>query len=255
MGDEEHGVLLVLVDLAQQLYDLVLYGHVQGRGGLVRHDQLRLQNHRHGDHHPLAHAAGELVGIACVHLLRLLKSHRPERLQHLFPPLSGGHLRVEPQGLLHLPPCPLSGIQGSHRLLEHHGHAGPLVAAVEGLVPGPARLLQRHAVKKNASCRHTGRIRRKPHEGQGREGFPGAGFPHHAQNLSPRKLQIHMPYHFRIPESHGQILYPDQTKAPPFRLLRSRLLTGCGTQRTQSGQNPLHACVPPSAILRFACTY
>ena len=218
MGDEKHGVLLGFVDFTQQLYDLVLYGHVQGRGGLVRHDQLRLQNHRHGDHHPLAHAARELVGIACVHFLRLPQPYRPESLQHLFPPLRSRQPGVEPQHLLHLPPCPLGRVQGSHRLLEHHGHPGSLVAAVKPFITGAARFPQRHAVKKYSACGDTRRIRRQPHEGQGRDGLAGAGFPHHAQDLSFHQVQIHISHRFRLAEGNGQILYLNQNAVPPFGL-------------------------------------
>jgi hypothetical protein len=46
-----------------QLQDLGLHGHVEGRRGLVGDQELRAGDERHRDHHPLAHAARELVGI------------------------------------------------------------------------------------------------------------------------------------------------------------------------------------------------
>ena len=42
---------------------LRLHGDVEGRRRLVGDDELRAPGHRHGDHGPLAHAAGELVRI------------------------------------------------------------------------------------------------------------------------------------------------------------------------------------------------
>jgi hypothetical protein len=53
----------------QQTDDLRLDGHVQRRGGFVGHDQLGLGRQRQGNHHALAHAAGELVRIVVDALL------------------------------------------------------------------------------------------------------------------------------------------------------------------------------------------
>ena len=47
--------------LAHQLEDLGLDRHVEGRGGLVGDDERGPAGDGHGDHHPLAQAAGKLV--------------------------------------------------------------------------------------------------------------------------------------------------------------------------------------------------
>jgi len=47
----------------EQVENLRLNGHVQGRGRLVRNDQLRVAGQGHGNHHALTHAAGELMRI------------------------------------------------------------------------------------------------------------------------------------------------------------------------------------------------
>ena len=47
----------------QQVQDLLLHGHVEGRGRLVGDQQAWLARQRDGDRHPLAHAAGQLVGV------------------------------------------------------------------------------------------------------------------------------------------------------------------------------------------------
>ena len=57
------------------LEDLGLDGHVQGRGGLVADQDLRIAGHGDGDDHPLAHAAGKLMGILLISPLRLCDSH------------------------------------------------------------------------------------------------------------------------------------------------------------------------------------
>ncbi len=47
----------------QQLQDLRLHRHVERGGRLVGDQQFRAAEQRHGDHHALAHAAGEFVRI------------------------------------------------------------------------------------------------------------------------------------------------------------------------------------------------
>ncbi len=51
------------LQVAQQVDDLRLHRHVEGRGRLVQHHEARLQHHGAGDGDALALAAGELVGI------------------------------------------------------------------------------------------------------------------------------------------------------------------------------------------------
>ena len=56
--------------VVEQVEDLRLDGDVESRGRLVGDEQLRLAGQGHGDHHPLAQAAGELVGIGAQPLVR-----------------------------------------------------------------------------------------------------------------------------------------------------------------------------------------
>ena len=63
-GDHAHVVrdqhdrsATVFADLFEQADDLRLNGHIQRRGGLVGHDQLRLGSQGQCDHHALTHAA------------------------------------------------------------------------------------------------------------------------------------------------------------------------------------------------------
>ena len=66
--DDRHAVL----DLQRlhQLDDLRLDGDVERGRRLVRDQQLRVERQRHGDHRPLSHSAGELVGIVVDSALR-----------------------------------------------------------------------------------------------------------------------------------------------------------------------------------------
>ena len=63
VGDEDDGQPELAAQRLQQLQDLRLDHHVEGGGRLVADDQARPAGEGHRDHHPLAHAAAELVGI------------------------------------------------------------------------------------------------------------------------------------------------------------------------------------------------
>ena len=64
VGDEQHRHAEPLLQLLQQREDLRLHGDVERGGRLVGDQQIGLVGERHGDHHALALAAGELVRIA-----------------------------------------------------------------------------------------------------------------------------------------------------------------------------------------------
>ena len=63
MGDEDDAHPELLAAAGEQIEDLGLDGHVERGGRLVGDEQLGLAGERHGDHHPLAHAARELVRV------------------------------------------------------------------------------------------------------------------------------------------------------------------------------------------------
>ena len=63
VGDEDDGGAGFLLQVADQLEDLRLHGDVERRGRLVGDEHLGAAGERHRDHHPLAHAAGQLVRV------------------------------------------------------------------------------------------------------------------------------------------------------------------------------------------------
>ncbi len=70
------------LQLLQQLQDLRLDGDVERGGGLVGDQQVGLVGERHGDHHPLALAAGELVRKGVEPLLGLGEADEVQQLDH-----------------------------------------------------------------------------------------------------------------------------------------------------------------------------
>ena len=88
VGNQQHGGAHLPVHVPDELHNLGLDGHIQRGGGLVGDEQLRLVHQGHGNHHTLAHAAGEPVGILVVQALHIGQAH----LAHDFQSLFLGHL-------------------------------------------------------------------------------------------------------------------------------------------------------------------
>ncbi len=63
MCDQDHRHVVFFLELGNQAQDLRLNGHIQRSCGFVREQQLRTTGHGHGDHHTLAHASAQLMGI------------------------------------------------------------------------------------------------------------------------------------------------------------------------------------------------
>ena len=78
MGDEEDRHALVPGQGAQQVEDPRLDGDVERGGGLVGDDEIGVVGDRDGDDCPLAHAAGELVGVGLGTHLRVGDAHQVE---------------------------------------------------------------------------------------------------------------------------------------------------------------------------------
>ena len=81
MGDEQHRRALLAAQVVDQLQDLRLRRHVEGGRRLVGDEELRLERQRHGDHHPLALAAGELVRIGAGDQLGIRQADLVEELE------------------------------------------------------------------------------------------------------------------------------------------------------------------------------
>ena len=64
VGDQDDGRPVRLLEVADQVEDLSLHRHVERGRRLVGDQDLGVEGERHGDHHPLSHAAGELVRVA-----------------------------------------------------------------------------------------------------------------------------------------------------------------------------------------------
>ena len=133
VADEDHADITLVLQLGDQLEDLCLDGDIQGRGGLVGDQQLGFVDQRHGDHHPLAHAAGKLVGKVVDGRLGVAYAYLRQQLQRPGPGLGRRHLAVVEQRLHQLLADGHIRIQAGHRILEDHGDIATANPAQLGL--------------------------------------------------------------------------------------------------------------------------
>ena len=167
MGDEEDRQPGLGLQPLEQAQHLGLDGDVQGRGGLVGDQQLRIAGQGHGNHDPLLHTAGELMGIFPDAPLRVRDADGVEQLQD-----PGGHRPVVTIGvgrhrLGDLAPHRQNRVEGGLGLLKDHAHAP---------APHPAHgalryFQQRGVVKPDAASGNAARGGQQAHQGQGRHGL------------------------------------------------------------------------------------
>ena len=120
MGDEQHRHVELGLELRQQLEDLRLDGDVERGGGLVGDEQVGLVGKRHGDHHALTLAAGELMRIAVEPALGIVDADLIEQIEHALARGAIGKPTVDLQHLADLPLDRVQRIERGHRLLEDH---------------------------------------------------------------------------------------------------------------------------------------
>ena len=104
----------------QQLDDLGLERDVERTRRLVRDQQRRLEQQRHGDHDALPHAARELVRIVVQALGGVGDADLLEQLQRAPAQRAAVHLDVRALHVDHLSPDGERRVQARERVLEDH---------------------------------------------------------------------------------------------------------------------------------------
>ena len=87
------------MQVGEEFEDLRLHRHVEGRRRLVGDQHVRIVGERHGDHHPLALAAGQLVRIGIDARARVGNAHELQKLDRA----------LRAPRALRMPPCAVSG--------------------------------------------------------------------------------------------------------------------------------------------------
>ena len=186
VGDQDDRGAEALLELQHQVQDLGLDGDVERGRRLVGDQDLGVAGERHRDHHPLAHAAGELVRILADAASRL---GDPHQLQHLGRAPERGRLRealVERQRLGDLAADGQHRVERGHRLLEDHRD---LVAADPAHL-GPAQPEQVAALEADRAAREAaGRDRDQAQDRERGDALAAAALADHAQGLAAPQLE------------------------------------------------------------------
>ena len=118
--DEEHGEAERVLQLEEQVEDLRLDRHVEGRHRLVGDDEPRVERERARDADPLALAAGERVRVA-LHVLRP-QADQPQQLDHAVGPLLRRAHAVHQERLADDVEERHPRVERGERVLEDHLH-------------------------------------------------------------------------------------------------------------------------------------
>ena len=168
-----------VADVAHQVEDPGLDGHVERGGRLVGDQDLRVAGERDRDHHPLAHPARELV--------RILVHPRtgrgdPHEVEQLHGSGTRGATRVAEVALQHLGHLAADGergVEGRHRLLEHEGD----LAAADPLELRVRRGQQVGVAEPSGAADDCGR-RQEPEQREHRHRLAAPGLADHAEHLA-----------------------------------------------------------------------
>ena len=134
VGDEQDRHAEPGLEVLEQLQDLRLDGDVQGGGRLVGDQEVGLVGQRHGDHHPLALAAGQLVREGAKPGFGLRDLHQPQELEGARARLLPAQAAMDEQHLADLALDRVQRVERGHRLLEDHADAAAADGAQEAVV-------------------------------------------------------------------------------------------------------------------------
>ncbi|MPN22722.1 hypothetical protein SDC9_170105 [bioreactor metagenome] len=185
MGDHNDGHAQLFLEFLHQLEYLRLNGHIQGCGWFISDEDIRFTGQRHGNHHALTHAAGELVRVLLQALMRLIDA---DQLQHLKRAVSGllpVAVGVKPDSLRQLVFHRVDGVQACHRVLENDRN---LRAA------NLAHLLGRHldnvlVLEHNAALGDAAGVIEDAQDGVGCYRLAGARLAHQPQHLAAIQIK------------------------------------------------------------------
>ena len=120
MGDQQDRRAESLPQVGEQVEDLGLDGDVEGCRGLVGNHEVGLACKGHRNHHPLSHAAGELMRIFIEPSLGIGEPYEPEHLERPCSGLLAAAGLVKQNCLGDLIAHREHRIEARHRLLEDH---------------------------------------------------------------------------------------------------------------------------------------
>ena len=168
--DEKHGEAKLGAEFGEQGEYLRLDRDIEGGGGLVGDEQLRVVHDRHGDHDALAHAAGELVRIVAGASCGIGDGDIIHGINGALPRLTLRHMVMRQHGFRDLVPDPHNGIERGHGLLENHRDARAAELA-HGVVRKISEIAGRAILGEVDFARDVCLSREQAHDGEGCDRF------------------------------------------------------------------------------------
>ncbi len=188
VGDHHHRDVELARQVLHQVQDLRLNRDVERGSRLVGDDQLGIAREPDRDHHPLAHAARELVRILAEPPGSVGDADHLQELDGAASSLALVHALVDEQRLHDLQADGQHRIERGHRLLEDHRD----VAAADGAHVVLGQLEQIAALEQDAPARHApGGLGEQSHDRQRRYRLAAARLPHQRDHLA----RVHAPAH------------------------------------------------------------
>ena len=188
VGDEDDAGVELGLHLAHDVDDLRLDGHVERRRGLVGDQHVGVAADRHGDHRPLAHAAGELERVLVDALVGVRDAHAGEQVRGHLPRLLLALALMEHDRLGDLLADLHDRVQARHRVLEDHRDVVAADRAHLVVVDGAQVLVAEH---ERPLDHLAGRVGDEPHERHGGDGLAGAGLADDADGLAAVEREAH----------------------------------------------------------------
>ena len=171
MRDDDQRDVELARQVLHQLENLRLNRHVERGGRLVGDDQFRIAGESDGDHHALAHAAGELMRVLVEPAFRVGNADKGQQFDGARLRLLVVHAEMDLQRLLDLQPDGQDRVERGHRLLEDHRY----VAAADFPHRFVVEIEQVAAVEHDAALRNfSGQARQQPHDRQRGDGLARA---------------------------------------------------------------------------------
>src|SRR5579884_202148 len=186
--DKDDSGAKLFANAVDQFEDLRLHGHIEGGSWLVGDQEFGIAGQGNGDHHTLAHAATELVGVGIDTASGIGNTNLVKQADSAFHGLILAHFQVNAQPLGNLRANGHRGIETGHGILENHAN---LAAA------NPAHLAFRQAqqvfiLKKDATADVLARrLGNQAHDRESGHAFAAATLADHTDSFARLHREAH----------------------------------------------------------------
>jgi hypothetical protein len=188
--DQQHAELALALQVADEVQDLGLDGHVQGCRRLVGDEVVRLGRQRDGDHHALLLPAGQAEGIVVDAPLGLGDADALQPFDGLGPRRCAAQFGVRFNRLDNLGADAHDRVQAGRRLLEDHRDAAAPHIAHAALGQGQQVL----AVQPHGAAGDAAVLGQQAHQRQRRHALAAAALAHQGEGLAARQREPHAVY-------------------------------------------------------------